>query len=1030
MNVKKNTILLVIGAITFISFILAATYAYFQNQGSSNGNIDTNIITGATDLLSFSFGDEINIQAHQGNFGQNMGNLSDSTTGTALLRAGDTTSSLTATYNIYLVIEANDFIYTTDNQTPEILLNVTDPNGNKIENITGLVHYEDGFDITTRTGGFLLIPDYEISATTAQTIQDWNIEVTLVNLDTDQQANTGKTLTGKLYMTQDQMSSYELAQINNVETKTTYDSINATLDITNGSANITKYYYGIEEVTNTRSASTVEYQESDSPNYEFTNLKANTEYTIYSYVVDENNIKSNTYTTNVTTNEYEIPVINSVEHSVTLNSITVTVSATKGSEEIVKYMYSKDNGISYEKSTSNTYTFTNLTDTTEYDIKIKVVDSKNAESTEYYEAITTEVYILPVVASVSSTTTWNSITLTPTGTNGTNTISKYMYSINDGAYQESNVFNNLTENTEYTIKVKAIDSNNRESNPYTLQVRTDTYKLPTISVSTTSNQDSITVTVNATPGDGNIVSYHYSRNDGSSYQTSSSNSYTFSGLTSGTTYYLKVYVTDSNGRTSAVYSTSKATTYVNPSVSNVTASNITTNSVRINVTASGGSNSISRYYYSSNNGSSYVSSTSSSYTFNNLNPGTKYTFRVYVVDTNSKKSNERTVSATTTYNNPTVNSVSTSNITESSITINVNASGGSNSISRYYYSSNNGSTWVNSTSSSYTFNNLSPGTTYNFKVYVVDTAGHSSSQKSTSATTDNPITLADYIKDLYTSQGANGLYYHNSSLANGAGDNSYRYAGANPNNYVCFGSDVATCPEDNLYRIIGVFGDQVKLIKHEYANSDLLGTNGDYSSNTYTDSSSRYYKGTKTTINRYYWNSNNGSNTWSQATLNTINLNQNYLNNIGSMWSSKIATTSWKVGGASFSNVYSSPVKTAYTYEVGNNSTNTPYNAKIGLMYVSDYGYAASPDNWTTNLGSYNNNTNRNNNWMFMGLTEWTISRRSDNSTIAFYVDNTGIVYNYGVDDTTYAVRPSFYLESSVTYVSGSGSKAEPLRIG
>ena len=26
-------------------------------------------------------------------------------------------------------------------------------------------------------------------------------------------------------------------------------------------------------------------------------------------------------------------------------------------------------------------------------------------------------------------------------------------------------------------------------------------------------------------------------------------------------------------------------------------------------------------------------------------------------------------------------------------------------------------------------------------------------------------------------------------------------------------------------------------------------------------------------------------------------------------------------------------------------------------MYVSDYGYAASPDAWTTNLGSYDNST-------------------------------------------------------------------------
>ena len=239
MKNKKNNILLVVAAITLITFTLGASYAYFQNQGMGGANIDTNVITGTTDLLSFRFGDEINIQANEENFAQGMPNLSDSTTGTAILRANNATNEATATYNIYLIIESNDFIYTTENQTPEILLNVTDPNGNHVENITGLVHYEDGFDITTRTGGFLLVPDYQISATNiSETIQDWNIEVTFVNLDSDQNANTGKTLTGKLYMTQEQMSSYELTQINNIDSSTTYNSITVTPNITPGSGAI------------------------------------------------------------------------------------------------------------------------------------------------------------------------------------------------------------------------------------------------------------------------------------------------------------------------------------------------------------------------------------------------------------------------------------------------------------------------------------------------------------------------------------------------------------------------------------------------------------------------------------------------------------------------------------------------------------------------------------------------------------------------------------------------------------------------
>ena len=561
---RKNMIFMVVGAITLIAVTLGATYAYFTAQSADGANIDTNVMTGTTDNLAFSFGDLINIYATEENFAQGMGSISDSTTGQAILKANNTTNEATARYNIYLIIENNDFVYTTENQIPEIVLNVTDPNGKKIENITGLVHYENGFDITTRTGGFLLVPDYEIRATDTQTVQDWNIEVTLVNLDSDQNANTGKSLTGKLYITQDQMSSYELTQINNIITSTTYNSVDATLDITNGSAEVSKYYYGIEKVNNTRSAETVEYIESNESNYKFTNLEPNTEYTIYSYVEDENKIKSNVYETTVETGDFVAPSIKAVSHSETLSSISITVDAQAGSNEIVKYMYSKDNGDSWEESTNNTYTFDNLTDSTEYKIKVKVVDSEGNESPEYYEAITTEIYILPVVNSVQAVTTWNNITLTPSGTDGTNTISKYMYSINDGAYQENNVFGNLSESTSYDIKVKAIDNIGRESNIYEMQVTTDTYKLPTINnVTTSSTKDSITLNVSATNGDGSITTYYYSKDNGSSWVNSTSSSYTFSGLTSNTTFYIQVYVVDSNGRSSQVYTGSVATTSEN-----------------------------------------------------------------------------------------------------------------------------------------------------------------------------------------------------------------------------------------------------------------------------------------------------------------------------------------------------------------------------------------------------------------------------------------------------------------------------------
>ena len=147
---------------------------------------------------------------------------------------------------------------------------------------------------------------------------------------------------------------------------------------------------------------------------------------------------------------------------------------------------------------------------------------------------------------------------------------------------------------------------------------------------------------------------------------------------------------------------------------------------------------------------------------------------------------------------PVINSVSTSNITNDSIRLTVNATNGNNPITTYYYSSNNGSNYIESTSNTYTFNNLEMGTEYNFSVYVKDSLGYESEPYTLSETTDDTVLLADWVISQYGGvQGNNGIYHHQ-NLANSAEDGSYRYAGANPNNYVCFGSTASNCPSDNL----------------------------------------------------------------------------------------------------------------------------------------------------------------------------------------------------------------------------------------
>ena len=285
------------------------------------------------------------------------------------------------------------------------------------------------------------------------------------------------------------------------------------------------------------------------------------------------------------------------------------------------------------------------------------------------------------------------------------------------------------------------------------------------------------------------------------------------------------------------------------------------------------------------------------------------------------------------------------------------------------------------------------------------------------------------------------IYHHTSSLVNGAGDNSYRYAGASEsvNNFVCFGSTTSPCSEDNLYRIIGVFEDKVKLIKYDYATNALLGTDGDYKGSNTPFAS--YYKGSLTSIDVYYWNYKNntsindgyGSNIWSTSLLNKINLNTNYLNNIGTTWSNLIEDATWKVSGHTTGGVTPSEM---YTSEITNaTKTYGPSDgtSKIGLMYLSDYGFAASPSAWTTSLRNYSGNDVNGTsikaiNWMHMGYNEWTITPHSSYKNLVFnftfYSDMNGISASTG-----YGTRPVMYLKTSTLYVGGSGTKDSPITL-
>ena len=292
------------------------------------------------------------------------------------------------------------------------------------------------------------------------------------------------------------------------------------------------------------------------------------------------------------------------------------------------------------------------------------------------------------------------------------------------------------------------------------------------------------------------------------------------------------------------------------------------------------------------------------------------------------------------------------------------------------------------------------------------------------------VYLADYIiNNVYVEDGVNGLYYHDgqgtyTNVDQEAGDNSYRYAGANPNNYVCFGSDENPCAVDNLYRIIGVFDGEIKLIKNASIgdsswDSDIVDFDNVSSvSNNIKKNDIVQLSGILAAPSP----GNNGSNDWEKSDLN-YELNNVFLSNFENNSQNIILSKWWSIGGIITYDAYLLSTLSTYNEEVGMYSQDIKYNAKIGLMYVSDYGYSTLPEYWT------NCSLNNNSSWLFLEIPEWTITRYLSDNKRVFYANGPGILGQVGDALAGMSVRPVFYLNSDVAYASGDGSIDNPYRI-
>ena len=240
-----------------------------------------------------------------------------------------------------------------------------------------------------------------------------------------------------------------------------------------------------------------------------------------------------------------------------------------------------------------------------------------------------------------------------------------------------------------------------------------------------------------------------------------------------------------------------------------------------------------------------------------------------------------------------------------------------------------------------------------------------------------------------------------------------RYIGADPNNYVLFNNE--------LWRIIGVFSE------------DTHGVSGEKLVKIIRSESLGYI----------VWDTA-GINDWSTASLQTI-LNGDYLNGTGSYASSGITsdtarnmieTITWKLGGSSTN----SDVTPSMFYERERGTTvysgrPTTWNGKVALMYPSDYGYATSGGSTTNrdaclakelyNWVSSSFSDCKNNDWLFNGGYQWTLTPYSSDSYDVFFVNSPGSV-NDLYAGSSFGVRPSVYLTSNVIISGGDGTSDSP----
>ena len=508
-----------------------------------------------------------------------------------------------------------------------------------------------------------------------------------------------------------------------------------------------------------------------------------------------------------------------------------------------------------------------------------------------------------------------------------------------------------------------------------------------------------------------LVTYDYTTNGGES--TTAENEYVAEGTSinlsytaTKTNYEFKGWNTNaqaSEGLTDLTMGTEDITLYAifeaidtTPPVIESINTTSTTNSITAVVIASDEESGISKYEFSINDGNWIDNGVSNTYTFTGLKQGTSYDIDVRVTDNMGLNVTEEKTVSTSDLPLPTFSESETSSGKDVTITY---PSGCGSTYTCTYIKDGGSSVTVTSTTTTVSF--TESGT---LSATVSDGTNSVSSSYTVTVLPYTPGTATNVIDQLLD-QEPDELYEDEYG--------NVRYYGSEPNNYVSFNNE--------LWRVMGVIDGKVKIIKDETL-TPVTTDNGV----------------TIGTSSGFYWNkvkqSGKNYNNWEDSTLQTY-LKVTYYNSINSTYKNMISEETYYLGGATSSNYGTLTASDYYDAErdstqvYSGNPASTTQN--IGLMYPSDYGYAAGEDCLSTALYSYSSSC-KNTDYLFSGLAEWLQAPTASDSNYAARLHSTGYVHGNGSRVRTIAsgVRPVLYLTSQTQITGGEGTIEEPFELG